>query len=151
MKFVCLLELLVNFFHEKMQGVVSYDDRTSMLFTIHIKQACVFETILIGMFADDATLTRYTEHDLQKLINQFNQACKQFGLTIKLKVKLKIKTPWVKIFLHPHQSASIMHCLKLRITSYKWAFVSLTIYHMEIDKRIVKASSVMAKLIKRVS
>ena len=46
----------------------------------------VSETLLRELlFADDAALTSHSVADLQRLIDRFNHACIEFGLTISLK------------------------------------------------------------------
>ena len=37
------------------------------------------------LFADDAALASHTEEALQRLMDRFGNACKEFGLTINLK------------------------------------------------------------------
>jgi len=44
------------------------------------------DTTITNMhFADDAAVTSHTEQELQRLMDRFSQACKDFGLTISLK------------------------------------------------------------------
>ena len=36
------------------------------------------------LFADDAVITTHTQEDLQRLLDRFSDACRNFGLTISL-------------------------------------------------------------------
>ena len=36
------------------------------------------------LFADDPAITTHTQEDLQRLLDLFSEACRQFGLTISL-------------------------------------------------------------------
>ena len=61
-------------------------------------------TVLIRekLFADDAALVAHTEDALQRMADQFSDACKQFGLTISIKktnvcVQDVRATPLIKI------------------------------------------------------
>ena len=100
------------------------------------------------LFADDAAVATHTQEELQSLMDCFSQACKDFGLTISLK-----KTNVLE------QDTEAL--LVITIDDYELDAVSQFIYlgstitdnlslDAEIDKRIGKAASTLARLTARV-
>lgn len=100
------------------------------------------------LFADDAALTSHSELGLQRLIDRFASACKEFGLTISIK-KTKImgqdvsNIPSISIDEHTLEVIEEFTYLGSTIPSN----LSLD---AEINKRIGKASTAMSRLAKRV-
>ena len=100
------------------------------------------------LFADVAALVTHTEEALQRMINNFSQASKDFGLTISLK-----KT---NIMAQDTPIAPIIHIdnYNLEVVS-EFTYLGLTMsidlsLEPEVSRRIGKASSVMSHLSKRV-
>ncbi|KAI8484473.1 hypothetical protein Bbelb_377440 [Branchiostoma belcheri] len=100
------------------------------------------------LFADDAALAAHRERALQRLSGHFDHACCQFGLSISLK-----KT-CVSV-----QDTDIVPAFKMGGVSLevveKFAYLGSTITRtlsldIEIDQRIGKANTTMAKLTTRV-
>ena len=100
------------------------------------------------LFADDAAVVTHTQEDLQSLMDCFSQACKDFGLTICLK-----KT---NVVGQDTEAPTV-----ITIADYELDAVSQFTYHgstindnlsldAEIDKRIGKAVSTLARLTARV-
>lgn len=100
------------------------------------------------LFAEDTAITAHTEAALQRLIARFAEACTEFGLTISLS-KTNIMgqdvstTPNITIDDHTLEAVD------------KFTYLSSTISNnlsldAEINMRIGKAASAMARLAKRV-
>ena len=100
------------------------------------------------LFADDAGLATHTEAELQRLIDRFAAACAEFGLTISLK-----KTQVMGQDVSSAPSISIGdHTLEV---VDKFTYLGSTIssnlsLDAELDTRIGKAMTAMARLAKRV-
>ena len=99
------------------------------------------------LFADDAALAAHSQDGLQSLMNSLSQACENFRLTISLK-KTEVMS----------QNADPPHIV---INDYKLEAVESFVYlgstiannlslDAEINKRIGKASTVLARLTSRV-
>ena len=107
-------------------------------------------TVLIRelLFADDAALTTHKEEDFQQLISQFSHTCKKFGLTIRIR-KTEVMGEDV-----PSPPFITIDNQELEIADYFTYLGSIISSNLsldsEIDKRIAKAASVMARLSKRV-
>ena len=74
------------------------------------------------LFADDAALVAHTEEALQRMINSFSQASKDFGLTISLK-----KT---NIMAQDTPIAPVIHIDNYNLsqpTTWKWSASSPTL------------------------
>ena len=101
------------------------------------------------LFADDAAVTNHTQQELQALIDRFSQACKDFGLTISLK-----KTNVL--------GQDRMELPAITIDDYELDDVEQSTYYLgstiannvsldsEIDERIGKAATTLARLTSRV-
>jgi hypothetical protein len=100
------------------------------------------------LFADDAALVSNTESGLQLLVEKFNNACNEFGLTISLK-----KTQIMGINLNRPPVISIGdHTLEV-VDEFTYLGSSLCTslsLDNELNKRIGKAATAMSKLKKRV-
>ena len=109
-----------------------------------VRQVLIREMLL----AEDAALILHTEEGLQKLIDQFAQACTEFGLAISLK-KTNIvgqeisQVPAISIDDRTLEVVQEFTYLESTITSK----ISLKV---EINKRIEKAASAMSRLSKTV-
>ena len=100
------------------------------------------------LFADDAALVAHTEEALQRMINSFSQASKDFGLIISLK-----KT---NIMAQDTPIAPIVHIdnNNLEVVS-EFTYLGSTMssnlsLEPELSRRIGKASAVMSRMSKRV-
>ena len=100
------------------------------------------------LYADDAALASHTEDGLQRLIDCFSQACKDFGLTISIK-----KTNVC--------AQDISHAPCIKIDDHTLEVVDEFVYlgstistnmnlDTEINKRIEKTAATLSKLTKRV-
>ena len=100
------------------------------------------------LFADDAAVATHTQEELQSLMDCFSQACKDFGLTISLK-KTNVMgqdteaLPVITIDNYELDAVCQFTYLGSTITDN----LSLD---AEIDKRIGKAASTLARLTARV-
>ena len=99
------------------------------------------------LFADDAAVTTHSADDLQKLIDRFSSACKDFGLTISQK-KTQVMGQGV---VDPPTITISEYQLE---TVHEFVYLGSTIadsLHLdsELNKRIGKAATTMCKLSKR--
>ena len=100
------------------------------------------------LFADDAALTAHTEAGLQELIDCFAAACKEFGLTISIK---KTNVLGQDVSLVPHISIGDCTLDMVEDFTYLGSTISSSLsLDSELNSRIDKASSAMARLSKRV-
>ena len=100
------------------------------------------------LFADDAAVATHTQEELQSLMDCFSQACKDFGLTISLKKTNVLgqdteALPVITIDNYELDAVCQFTYLGSTITDN----LSLD---AEIDKRIGKAASTLARLTARV-
>ena len=100
------------------------------------------------LFADDAAVATHTQEELQSLMDCFSQACKDFGLTISLKKTNVLgqdteALPVITIDNYELDAVCQFTYLGSTITDN----LSLD---TEIDKRIGKAASTLARLTARV-
>ena len=100
------------------------------------------------LFADYAAVATHTQEELQSLIDCFSQACKDFGLTIRLK-----KTNVLGQDTYAPPAISI-HDYELDAVG-KFTYLGSTItdnlsLDAEIDRRIGKAASTLARRTARV-
>ena len=100
------------------------------------------------LFADDAALATHTQRELQLLIDRFSQACKEFALTISLKKTnvLGQDTPAPPVITIDDYELDVVH---------QFTYLGSTItdnlsLDAEIDKRIGKAATTLARLTSRV-
>ena len=100
------------------------------------------------LFADDAAVATHTQEELQSLMDCFSQACKDFGLTISLKktnvLGQDTEAPPV-ITIDDYELDDV--CQFTYLGSTITDNLSLD---AEIDKRIGKATSTLARLTARV-
>ena len=100
------------------------------------------------LFADDAAFTTHSAEALQHLMNRFSEACQDFGLSISQK-KTQVMgqdTDSPPVFRLADQTLDVVH---------DFVYLGFTIsdslsLDAELDKRISKAATTMARLNKRV-
>ncbi|XP_076065031.1 uncharacterized protein LOC143039064 [Oratosquilla oratoria] len=116
----------------------------------HLKaRTKVRETLIRDMlFADDAAVATHTQRELQLLIDRFSQACKDFALTISLKKTnvLGQDTPAPPVITIDDYELDVVH---------QFTYLGSTItdnlsLDAEIDKRIGKAATTLARFTSRV-
>ena len=100
------------------------------------------------LFEDDATVTTHTELELQALMDRFSQACKDFGLTISLKKMNVLGQHTIEL------PAITIDDYELDVVEH-FTYLGSTItdnlsLDTEIDKRIGKAATILARLTSRV-
>ena len=150
--FGIFFSLLLSYaFRESDDGVFIHTRSDGGLFNLaRLRAKTKVQRVLIRemLFADDAGLAAHTEAALQRLINCFAAACAEFGLTISLK-KTQVmgqdvsSTPSISIGDHTLEVVDKFTYLGSTISSN----LSLD---AELDARIGKAMTVMARLAKRV-
>ena len=100
------------------------------------------------LFADDAAVATHTQEELQSLMDCFSQACRDFGLTISLKktnvLGQDTEAPPV-IIIDEYELGAV--CQFTYIGSIITDNLSLD---ANIEKRILKAASTLARLTARV-
>ena len=100
------------------------------------------------LFADDAAISSHTQQELQSLMDRFSQACKDFGLTISLKKTnvLGQGTESPPIITIDDYELDVVHHF-----TYLGSTVTDTLsLDVELDKRIGKAATTLARLTTRV-
>ena len=99
------------------------------------------------LFADDAAVVAHTQDDLQSLMDCFSQACKDFGLTISLKktnvLGQDTEAPPV-ITIDDYELDAVCQF------TYLGSTITDLSMDAEINKRIGKAASTLARLTARV-
>ena len=147
--FFALLLLLA--FRGCVDGIFLHTRSDGNLFNLaRLKAKTKVQEVLIRemLFADDAALVAHSEEALQRLITRFADACREFGLTISLK-KTEIMgqdvstTPKITIGDHTLEVVESFTYLGSTISNN----LSLD---TELNTRIGKASTTMARLTKRV-
>lgn len=150
--FGIFFSMLLNFaFKDSVEGVHLHTRSDGKLLNMaRLRAKTKIRTVLIRdmLFADDAALVSHTEEHLQRLMDRFALACKEFGLTISIK-----KTNVMGQDIPAPPSITIDNEM-LEVTD-KFVYLGSVItsglsLDSEIDKRLAKAASVMAGLSKRV-
>ena len=80
--------LLSHAFDSSTDGIYLHTRSDGNLFSLaRLRSRTKVRTVLIRemLFADNAALVAHTEDALQRMTDQFADACKQFGLTISIK------------------------------------------------------------------
>ena len=100
------------------------------------------------LFADDAAVTTHTQHELQSLMDRFSQASKDFGLTISLKKTnvLGQDTAAAPIITIDDYELDVVR----QFTYLGSTMTDNLSLDTEIDKRIGKAATTLARLTNRV-
>ena len=150
--FGIFFSLLLRYaFSESEDGIFLHTRSDGNLFNLaRLRAKTKVRKVLIQemLFADDAALTAHTEAALQRLITRFAEACTEFGLTISLK-KTNIMgqdvstTPTITIGDHILEVVDKFTYLGSTVSSN----LSLD---AELNARIGKAATAMARLAKRV-
>jgi len=150
--FGIFFSLLLSYaFSQSEDGVYIHTRSDGSLFKLaRLRAKTKVRQVLIRemLFADDAALTAHSEEALQRLINCFAHACREFGLTISLK-KTNIlgqdvsSTPSITIGDYTLEVVEDFTYLGSTIASN----LSLD---AELNKRIGKAATATARLAKRV-
>ena len=139
--------LLQYAFQDSQEAVFLYTRSDGILFNLaKLRAKARVNKFLICelLFADDAALVSHTVGELQKLLNRFSYACKEFGLTISIK-KTKVmdqevdNPPNVMIDGTPLDAMNTFTYLGATITS------NLSL-NEEITMRICKASASIASM-----
>ena len=97
-------------------------------------------------FADDAAITTHTQEELQRLLDRFSDACRHFGLTIRL-AKTQIMGQDIKEI-----PSLFIHNYKLEVV-HEFVYLGSTItdnlsIDSELNKRIGKAAITLSSLTK---
>ena len=143
--------LLRHAFGSSDDGVYLHTRSDGNLFNLsRLRAKSKIRSVLIRelLFADDAGLAAHSEEALQRLITNFANACKEFGLTISLK---KTEVMGQDVSEVPHITIED-HALGVTDTfTYLGSKISSNLsLDAELNARIGKAASTMAKLSKRV-
>ena len=87
--FGIFFSLLLKFaFEQSTEGVHLHTRSNGKLFSLaRLRAKTKVRTVLIRemLIADDAALSSHTEEDLQRLMDRFSHACREFGLTVSIK------------------------------------------------------------------
>ena len=100
------------------------------------------------MFADDAAVTTHTQQELQALMDRFSQACIDFGLIISLKKTNVLRQDTVElpaITIDDYELDAVKE-----FTYLGYTVTDNLSLDSEIDKRIGKAATTLARLTSRV-
>ena len=100
------------------------------------------------LFADDAALVSHSRQGLQRLLDDFSKACRDFGLTISVK-----KTEVMTQNTTSDPSISVNDCILKVVDQFKYLGSTISrnlSLDSEINIRIGKAASAQAKLNERV-
>ena len=102
----------------------------------------------VTLFADDAAVTTHTEQELQALVDRFSQACKDFGLTISLKMTNVLGQDTMEL---PAITIDNYELDVVEQFTYLGSTVTDNLFlDTEIDERIGKAATTLARLTSRV-
>ena len=98
------------------------------------------------LFADDAALTAHSEEALQSHMSSFAHACREFGLTISLRTR-RPQCP-------QRSNRRLLDDYTMEVVGefvYLGSTISSNLYlDTELDKRIGKVATAMARLTKKV-
>lgn len=138
-------------FRQSDEGVFLHSRSDGGLFNLaRLRARTKVRKVLIRelLYADDAAITAHTEEALQRLINRFADACSNFGLTISLK---KTQIMCQDVSSAPNISIG-NHTLEV---VDKFTYLGSTLSNNlsledELNARIGKAATAMARLAKRV-
>ena len=143
--------LLKHAFGEATEGIYLHSRSDGKLFNVaRLKAKTKVRNILIRdmLFADDAAVATHSEHQLQSLMDCFSQACKDFGLTMSLK---KTEVLALNTDNQPKINVDSYELKAVNQFTYLGSTISSNIsLDAEIDKRIGKAATTLARLTSRV-
>ena len=143
--------LLSHAFGSSTDGIYLHTRSDGNLFSLaRLRSKTKVRKVLIRemLFADDAALVAHTEEALQRMADQLSDACKQFGLTISIK-KTNVcaqdvrNSPLIKIDSTILETVDNFTYLGSTLNN------SLTL-DVELDRRLGRANTTMARLSKRV-
>ena len=143
--------LLKHAFGTSEEGIYLHTRSDGRLFNLTRlrAKAKVREALIRDMlFADDAAISSHTQQELQSLMDRFSQACKDFELTISLKKTnvLGQGTESPPIITIDDYELDVVHHF-----TYLGSTVTDTLsLDVELDKRIGKAATTLARLTTRV-
>uniref|UniRef100_K7EX07 Reverse transcriptase domain-containing protein n=1 Tax=Pelodiscus sinensis TaxID=13735 RepID=K7EX07_PELSI len=143
--------LLKHAFDSATEGIYLRPRSDGKLFSLSRLKAKtkIRETLIRDMiFADDAAVVTHTQEELQSLMSRFSMACKDFGLTISLKKTNVLSQDTVT------PPAITVDDYQLDVV-HQFTYLGSTItdnlsLDAELDKRIGKAASTLARLTTRV-
>ena len=143
--------LLRHAFGSSEDGIFLHTRSDGNLFNLsRLRAKSKIRSVLIRelLFADDAALATHSEEALQRLITNFAEACKEFGLTISLK---KTEVMGQDVSEVPHITIED-HALGVTDTfTYLGSKISSNLsLDAELNARIGKAATTMSRLTKRV-
>jgi len=150
--FGIFFSLLLKFaFRDSTEGILLHTRSDGKLFNLaRLRARTKVRAVLIRelLLADDAALSSHTEEDLQRLMGCFAHACREFGLTINIR---KTNVMGQDVVVPP---SITIDGNQLEVAE-RFTYLGSTINNnlsldSEIDGRIAKASSVMARLNERV-
>lgn len=143
--------LLTYAFESSTDGVYLHTRSDGKLLNLaRLRSRTKVRTVLIRemLFADDAALVSHTEDALQRLADRFADACKQFGLTISLK---KTNISVQDVTTPPTITIDGTTIEAVENFTYLGSTISNTLsLDVELDRRLGKANTIMARLTKRV-
>ena len=144
-------ELLKHAFGTAKEGVYLHTRSDGRLFNLaRLRAKTKVREVLIRdmLFADDAAVATHTQAQLQCLMDRFSQACKDFGLTISLK-----KTNVMAQGTDVQPEITIEDYVLENVDQFTYlgsTICSNLSLDSEIDKRIGKAATTLARLTSRV-
>ena len=149
--FGILFSLLLRYaLSQSEEGIYIHTRSNGSLFNLaRLRAKTKVRKVLIRemLFANDAALTAHTETGLQELINCFSDACKEFGLAISTK---KTKVLGQDVSSAPCISVGDCTLDVVEDFIYLGSIISSSLnLDTELNSRIGKASSAMARLSKR--
>ena len=143
--------LLKHAFDDATEGIYLHSRSDGKLFNVaRLKAMTKVRNIMIRdmLFADDAAVATHSERQLQSLMDRFSQACKDFGLTMSLK---KTEVLAQDTDNQPKISVDDYELKAVNQFTYLGSTISSNIsLDAEIDKRIGKAATTLARLTSRV-
>ena len=150
--FGIFFSLLLSYaFRSSSDGVYIHTRHDGKLYNLaRLKAKTKVTRVLIRelLFADDAALASHTHDGLQRLLDRFSKACKEFALTISVK-KTEVLAQDVPI--PPSISVNDTSLAVVENFRYLGSNISDKLsLDPEINARIGKAATVMSKLNKRV-
>ena len=143
--------LLKHAFGTAKEGIYLHTRSDGRLFNLaRLRAKTKVREVLIRdmLFADDAAVATHTQAELQRLMDCFSAACKDFGLTISLKkTNVMVQGSEVRpgITIDDYQLENVDQFTYLGST-----LCSNLSLDSEIDKRIGKAATTLARLTSRV-
>ena len=144
--------MLKHAFGASTEGIYLHTRSDGKLFNVsRLKAKTKIREVLIRdlLFADDAALTAHQEDHLESLMNRFSKACEDFRLTISLK-----KTNIMNQDTESPPSIAINN-YQLEVITEEFTYLGSTVTDSldmgpELNRRIGRATSIVARLSKRV-